>query len=74
MQDIFRIRVSPARFDLIGLPLGEALKIAAERGVTTRVDNQEGDRVVVGQVPGTTLEVLADGSGVGDHGIALKGD
>ena len=62
VQDIFRTRVSPARFDLIGLPLGEALKIAAERGVTTRVDNQEGDRVVVGQVPGTTLEVLAGGA------------
>jgi putative methanogenesis marker protein 3 len=62
VQDIFSIRASPARFDLIGLPLGEALHFAAARGITTRVDNQEGDRVVVGQVPGTTLEVLAGGA------------
>jgi len=60
-QDIFSVTASPARFDLIGLPLGEALKIAAARGIKAQVDNQEGDRVVVGQVPGTTLEVLAGG-------------
>ncbi|MEI6292629.1 MAG: methanogenesis marker 3 protein [Methanomicrobiales archaeon] len=61
-DDIFSVRASPPRFDLIGLPLGDALKIAAARGINTKVDNQEGDRVVVGQVPGTTLEVLAGGS------------
>jgi putative methanogenesis marker protein 3 len=61
-NDIFSVRASPARFDMIGLPLGKALEIAAERGVKTQVDNQEGERVVVGQVPGTTLEVLAGGT------------
>jgi len=61
-DDIFCTRASPARFDLIGLPLGEALRVAASRGVKTQVDSQEGDRVVVGQVPGTTLEVLAAGT------------
>ena len=61
-DDIVCIRASPARFDLIGLPLGEALRVAAARGVKTQVDDQAGDRVVVGQVPGTTLEVLASGT------------
>ncbi|MCU0629936.1 MAG: methanogenesis marker 3 protein [Methanoregulaceae archaeon] len=60
--EIFSVRASPPRFDLIGLPLGDALKTAAARGITTHVDNQEGDRVVVGQAPGTTLEVLAKGT------------
>jgi putative methanogenesis marker protein 3 len=60
--DIFSVRASPPRFDLIGLPLGEAQKIASARGITTKVDHQEGERVVVGQVPGTTLEVLAGGA------------
>ncbi len=61
-NDVFCVRASPVRFDLIGLPLGEALEIAVARGVKTKVDNQAGDRVVVGQVPGTTLEVLAGGT------------
>ena len=61
-NDIFCITASPARFDLIGLPLGEALQIAVARGVNALVDNQAGDRVVVGQDPGTTLEVLAGGT------------
>ena len=61
-NDIFCVRASPARFDLIGLLLGEALQIAAARGVKPRVDIQAGDHVVVGQAPGTTLEVLAGGT------------
>jgi putative methanogenesis marker protein 3 len=59
-QDIFQIFLTPSRFDLIGLPLAEALKIAGERGVIASVNtNSGGEQVVVFQEPGTTLEVLA---------------
>jgi putative methanogenesis marker protein 3 len=56
--DIFKLTVAPERIDLLGLPLGEAQKIAAVRGFALHVDSTEGSRIVVSQEPGTTLDVL----------------
>ncbi|HVP93807.1 MAG TPA: methanogenesis marker 3 protein [Methanoregulaceae archaeon] len=62
-QDIFSISVTPAMFDLLGLPLTDAEEIAGKRNILATVDDRSGgDRIVVGQDPGTTLEVLAKGS------------
>ena len=60
--DRLAITCSPARFDLLGLPLETATRIAADRGIRFEADRTEGERVVVGQTPGTTLEVLAAGA------------
>jgi putative methanogenesis marker protein 3 len=56
------LRVEPERFDLIGLPLAKARAVAEERGIMLTADEIEGDRVVVGQAPSTTMEVLAAGA------------
>ncbi len=60
--DRLAVSCEPARFDLLGLPLETATRLAAERSIAFTVDRTEGDRVVVGQTPGTTLEVLAAGA------------
>ena len=57
--DALCIKVRPERFDLIGLPLDDAVKVAESRGMALEYDNKPGARVVVDQVPGTTLECLA---------------
>lgn len=59
--DLLAIRAKPEQFDLVGLPLAEAEAVAARRGITLTADATDGDRVVVGQTPATTLEVLAAG-------------
>jgi len=59
--DLLAIRARPEQFDLVGLSLAEAKEVAARRGVALTADEIEGDRVVVGQTPATTLEVLAAG-------------
>lgn len=60
--DRLAVACEPARFDLLGLPLGTATRLAADRGIAFETDKTEGDRVVVDQRPGTTLEVLAAGA------------
>ncbi|GLI45843.1 methanogenesis marker 3 protein [Methanoculleus bourgensis] len=60
--DLLAIRAEPEKFDLIGFALAEAEAVAARRGVTLTSDETGGDRVVVGQTPATTLEVLAAGA------------
>ena len=60
--DRLAVVCEPARFDLLGLPLETATRLAAERSIAFETDKTEGDRVVVGQRPGTTLEVLAAGA------------
>ena len=57
-NDTFAVIVTPARIDLLGAPLPEAERVAAERGFTLHVDSHEGTRIVVSQEPGTTLDVL----------------
>jgi putative methanogenesis marker protein 3 len=57
--DIFCVSLRPPRFDLIGMMVPEALRLARERGVEPLIDEQGEDRIVVGQDPGTTLECLS---------------
>ena len=60
--DLLAIRVEPEQFDLVGFTLAGAEEFVARRGVSLTADAAEGDRVVVGQTPATTLEVLAAGA------------
>ncbi|MDI6866298.1 methanogenesis marker 3 protein [Methanoculleus sp.] len=59
--DILAIRAEPERFDLIGLAVDEAKEVASSRGISLTANVAGGDRIVVGQSPETTLEVLAAG-------------
>ncbi len=56
--DTLCVTVRPERFDLIGKPLSKAEEIAGERGIMLTLDAREGERVVVDQMPPTTLECL----------------
>ena len=60
--DRIRLAVEPAMFDLVGMSLADARKRAEETGITLTSDLEGTDRVVIGQKPVTTLEVLAKGS------------
>lgn len=60
-HDVLPVTVEPARIDLLGLPIPKAKEIAAARGFTLVIDKDAGERIVVSQDPGTTLEVLAAG-------------
>nr|WP_320162263.1 methanogenesis marker 3 protein [uncultured Methanoregula sp.] len=57
-HDILSVRVLPGRIDLLGLPLAKAQEITAAHGVSLKADKTEGDRIIVSQEPGTTLDVL----------------
>ena len=59
-QDILAISVLPPRIDLLGLPLIKAKEIAIERGISLTIDTDEGQRIVVSQEPGNTLDVLRE--------------
>lgn len=50
----------PARFDLLGMFLNDAISYAKERGIVVSADTLEDadDRIVISQEPATTLEVL----------------
>ena len=58
--DILRVNVQPERISLLGLPLQRAKEISTARGFELTIDKDAGERIVVSQDPGTTLEVLAD--------------
>ncbi len=60
--DRIAVACEPERFDLLGLPLETAIRLAADRSIAFETDKKEGDRVVIDQKPGTTLEVLAAGA------------
>jgi putative methanogenesis marker protein 3 len=60
--DAFCIETRPARLELLGITLSEAEEIACDHGVVLSVDETDGDRIVIGQDPATTLEVMAEGS------------
>jgi putative methanogenesis marker protein 3 len=57
--DIFCISLRPPRFDLVGMMVPEARRLARERNVEPLLDAPEADRIIVFQEPGTTLECLA---------------
>jgi putative methanogenesis marker protein 3 len=57
-HDILSVHVRPSRIDLLGRPLTVAKEIASSAGFTLKADKEEGDRIIVSQEPGTTLDVL----------------
>lgn len=57
-HDILSVTVRPGRIDLLGRPFAKAKEIAAASGFTLKADKEEGDRIIVSQEPGTTLDVL----------------
>lgn len=57
-HDVLAVTVRPERIDLLGRPLATAKAIAAAASVTLKSDKEEGDRIIVSQEPGTTLDVL----------------
>ena len=59
-QDVIAVDVQPGRIDLLGLPVQKAKEIASARGFALVIDKDLGERIVVSQDPGTTLDVLAD--------------
>lgn len=61
-HDILAISVLPQRIDLLGLSLARAREISAEQGILMNVDNEEGERIIVSQEPGNTLDVLKEGA------------
>ena len=58
-HDVLAVHVQPERIDLLGLPIQKAKEIASARGFALTLDKDAGERIVVSQDPGTTLEVLA---------------
>ena len=61
-HDVLAVNVRPARIDLLGRPLTAAKEIAAVTGFALKADKEEGDRIIVSQEPGTTLDVLNEKS------------
>lgn len=59
--DLLSLRVTPKKFDLLGMGLKEARLVAESRGISFETDEDTGERVVVTQEPATTLEVLKSG-------------
>jgi putative methanogenesis marker protein 3 len=59
-HDVLLVSVQPERIDLLGLPLKRAQEIAASRNFALSFDKDVGERIVVSQEPGTTLDVLAE--------------
>jgi putative methanogenesis marker protein 3 len=57
-HDILSVTVRPERIDLLGRPLEVAREIATAAGVAFKSDKDGGERIVVSQEPGTTLDVL----------------
>lgn len=61
-NDILKVSVQPQRIDLLGLPLKKAIEIATAERISLHIDKEEGERIVVSQDPGNTLDVLKDRS------------
>jgi putative methanogenesis marker protein 3 len=59
-HDVLAVSVQPGRIDLLGLPVQRAKEIASARGFALIIDKDVGERIVVSQDPGTTLDVLAE--------------
>ena len=59
-HDVIAVSVQPERIDLLGLPIPRAKEIASARGISLVIDKDAGERIVVSQDPGTTLEALAE--------------
>jgi putative methanogenesis marker protein 3 len=59
-HDVIAVNVQPGRVNLLALPVQRAKEIASARGLTLVIDKDAGERIVVSQDPGTTLEALAE--------------
>jgi putative methanogenesis marker protein 3 len=59
-HDTLAISVQPQRFDLLGLSLNRAKEVAASERISLKIDKEEGERIVVSQDPGKTLDVLKE--------------
>ncbi|MDD1683681.1 MAG: methanogenesis marker 3 protein [Methanoregula sp.] len=59
-HDVIAVSVQPGRIDLLGLPVQKAKEVASARGFALIIDKDIGERIVVSQEPGTTLDVLAE--------------
>ena len=59
-KDILTISVLPQRIDLLGLSLSKAKEITDAEKISLTIDSEEGDRIVVSQDPGNTLDVLKE--------------
>ncbi|MDD1700121.1 MAG: methanogenesis marker 3 protein [Methanoregula sp.] len=59
-QDILAISVLPQRIDLLGLPLIKAKEIISAQEIMFEADKDGGERIVVSQEPGNTLDVLKE--------------
>jgi putative methanogenesis marker protein 3 len=59
-HDVIAVNVQPERVNLLALPVQRAKEIASARGLTLVIDKDAGERIVVSQDPGTTLEALAE--------------
>jgi putative methanogenesis marker protein 3 len=59
-HNVIAVRVQPGRIDLLGLPVQKAKEIASARGFALIIDKDVGERIIVSQDPGTTLDVLAE--------------
>ncbi len=59
-HDILMVNVLPQRIDLLGLPLVKAKEIAAAEQISLHIDKEDGERIVVSQDPGNTLDVLKE--------------
>ncbi len=57
--ETFLFQVEPKQFDIRGMALSDARASAEKREITLISDDETGDRVIISQTPGTTLEVLA---------------
>jgi putative methanogenesis marker protein 3 len=59
-HDLIAVTVKPEQIDLLGLPVTRAKEITLARGLTLVFDKDTGDRIVVSQEPGTTVDILAE--------------
>ncbi len=59
-HDTIAVNVQPERMSLLGMPVRQAKEIATARKLMLVIDKDIGERIVVSQDPGTTLEVLAE--------------
>ena len=60
-KDLLSVMVTPERLDLLGYHVQHAREVAGRRGFSLEPDTDENERIIVGQDPGTTLEVLKAG-------------
>ena len=59
--DTFAVSVNPKKFDIIGVSLVDAAAFARDQKVVLTPDREGPDRIIIGQDPTTTLDVLAAG-------------